>query len=697
FPAAPTAAAPTAAAAVKDSAAATQPQKRRVWVAQVRPGEKCGCEATVTASAASASAASAAAQLAEYCRRCKCQAESRNSAVQKVVIISLLLTIGCLCLYMLLLFLLWSSRGARDQTGRTCRAWLSDIYQLICCRHPDGVVGAEDEQAFPREDADTGHSDEGASVGDWSGVRIRTASDAVVTRARAKQAEWSKSVAAQRDRLRCKLQGGPTSPPGGGAQTVELSDNATLSSLISAVAAEYGVAADSIQLSQNGRDPLSAPADSTPDSTSVRSLGLVPGDLIYVRSSSGTTVSGAQPSPSNSAKSTAPTSSKSTPTDSAAAVPILVGEVPNRSVQLCPSLHLMQRLYTNTTNSGATTISSQLLRFTLAAHCLMVETGFLSIDPATGQTHQDLLSSGFEPAGPESAAAANRVLTRYLLPAEFTNHESSTTAEPVSYSIQYIYHLTRQSEFGSAAPRILLKVVRTGQLVLCHCAVWQSAVVSPDSGSEERPTETLCCHSWHCSLDRFVPSRSSSGTGYENLKQLSALFKDAIAERAKSAIHEACGLPLRGLTGLPTELVLRIMRYCHGPRAVCSLGEACRRLQLLHSDNYVWRPMLVRDYGTGSERVAQYLQAERQGLEVNYYEAYRVFHEERVKRRRMLARLSSRELAPLAPPAPWLDLPGVLPPLIGLNPFQAPLMLQPEIPELPFIPRQHFPPPAGED
>ncbi|PAA62335.1 hypothetical protein BOX15_Mlig026909g2, partial [Macrostomum lignano] len=201
FPAAPTAAAPTAAAAVKDSAAATQPQKRRVWVAQVRPGEKCGCEATVTASAASASAASAAAQLAEYCRRCKCQAESRNSAVQKVVIISLLLTIGCLCLYMLLLFLLWSSRGARDQTGRTCRAWLSDIYQLICCRHPDGVVGAEDEQAFPREDADTGHSDEGASVGDWSGVRIRTASDAVVTRARAKQAEWSKSVAAQRDRV----------------------------------------------------------------------------------------------------------------------------------------------------------------------------------------------------------------------------------------------------------------------------------------------------------------------------------------------------------------------------------------------------------------------------------------------------------------------------------------------------------------
>uniref|UniRef100_A0A1I8F4E6 Secreted protein n=1 Tax=Macrostomum lignano TaxID=282301 RepID=A0A1I8F4E6_9PLAT len=114
-----------AAAAVKDSAAATQPQKRRVWVCSaVRPGEKCGCEATVTASAASASAASLPAQLAEYCRRANAQAESRNSAVQK-------------------------PRRARDQTGRTCRGWLWIIYQLISADTPDAVCRAEDAAGLP--------------------------------------------------------------------------------------------------------------------------------------------------------------------------------------------------------------------------------------------------------------------------------------------------------------------------------------------------------------------------------------------------------------------------------------------------------------------------------------------------------------------------------------------------------------------
>lgn len=313
-------------------------------------------------------------------------------------------------------------------------------------------------------------------------------------------------------KIRCKVSG--SGGGGGGNRTlpIDLPDSpaATIADLLAALASSLGVPAapDAVTLSLNGRDPvpLADPA------ALVTSLGLVSGDLLYVRC--GTGIAPAWQAPASRPPGT-PHSASLLATDAAAStttagslrqsfvsLPILVGECGgasgrgldphSRQQQLCPSLALVLRLYGD---RG----SSQLHRLALALHCLMVETGFVSVDPNSGEPHR-LTHAGIEE---DPVVAANRVLTKYLLPTDFG---SLQTAFP---SIRYRYSL------APLGADVLLKVVNAGgSRAICHCCVWAVGEAS----------EAICSVSADYILNKFV-----SPHGYENLRQLSVLFKDSVS------------------------------------------------------------------------------------------------------------------------------------------------------------------------
>ena len=54
--------------------------------------------------------------------------------------------------------------------------------------------------------------------------------------------------------------------------------------------------------------------------------------------------------------------------------------------------------------------------------------------------------------------------------------------------------------------------------------------------------------------------------------------------------------PKPGLLSLPPEILLKIFQYLGHANAVLRLGSTCKRLAALYKDDYIWKPLLIKDH-----------------------------------------------------------------------------------------------------
>ncbi|XP_047675202.1 F-box only protein 7-like isoform X2 [Tachysurus fulvidraco] len=93
----------------------------------------------------------------------------------------------------------------------------------------------------------------------------------------------------------------------------------------------------------------------------------------------------------------------------------------------------------------------------------------------------------------------------------------------------------------------------------------------------------------------------NAGLVYRDMQKLSRVFKDHLVYPLIARAREALGLPaLFGLTVLPPELLLRIMRLLDVP-SILRLSEVCRHLNSFTHDASLWKHFVYRDFGADTE------------------------------------------------------------------------------------------------
>ncbi|XP_061085511.1 F-box only protein 7 [Conger conger] len=118
---------------------------------------------------------------------------------------------------------------------------------------------------------------------------------------------------------------------------------------------------------------------------------------------------------------------------------------------------------------------------------------------------------------------------------------------------------------------------------------------------------------------------------YKDLKKLSRIFKDQLAYPLIASARQAMGLPPAfGLTALPPELLLRVLRLLD-LGAVASLSASCRDLRCAAADPSLWRHLYHRDFRDQINRPANtdwkalYRRKYRQRREASRFRRTRLF------------------------------------------------------------------------
>ncbi|KAJ8245568.1 hypothetical protein GJAV_G00272160 [Gymnothorax javanicus] len=147
---------------------------------------------------------------------------------------------------------------------------------------------------------------------------------------------------------------------------------------------------------------------------------------------------------------------------------------------------------------------------------------------------------------------------------------------------------------------------------------------------------------------------------YKDLKKLSRIFKDQLAYPLIAAARQAMNLPaVFGLTVLPPELLLRILRLLDVGSVVC-LSGTCRDLHSATADPSLWRHLYHRDFRDQVSRPR----------DTDWKELYKRKH----RQAREWARSRRTRLYPVVPPCrpapihpfPFGPHPPILPPgIIG--------------------------------
>ncbi|XP_060742904.1 F-box only protein 7-like isoform X1 [Tachysurus vachellii] len=103
--------------------------------------------------------------------------------------------------------------------------------------------------------------------------------------------------------------------------------------------------------------------------------------------------------------------------------------------------------------------------------------------------------------------------------------------------------------------------------------------------------------------DEYVTKEWAGGNAglvYRDMQKLSRVFKDQLVYPLIARAREALGLPaLFGLTVLPPELLLRIMRLLDVP-SIRKLSKVCRHLHSVSQDNLLWKHFVYRDFRGGN-------------------------------------------------------------------------------------------------
>ncbi|XP_034053856.1 F-box only protein 7 isoform X2 [Gymnodraco acuticeps] len=177
----------------------------------------------------------------------------------------------------------------------------------------------------------------------------------------------------------------------------------------------------------------------------------------------------------------------------------------------------------------------------VAAHLLMLETGFLPQDCAKGQM----------PAGWRS---------------------------PSVYKLQYSHPLCENS-------RVMVLAVTMGPELVINATL--------KVGEKVDTVPKLCVKP-----DGFLTPqwRESAAAAFKDLSKLSRLFKDQISYPLIAAARAAMSLPVVfGLAALPPELLLRVLRLLN-VQSVLSVSSTCKHLNICCQDASLWRHLVHRDH-----------------------------------------------------------------------------------------------------
>lgn len=194
----------------------------------------------------------------------------------------------------------------------------------------------------------------------------------------------------------------------------------------------------------------------------------------------------------------------------------------------------------------------------VAVHQLMIETGF--VPQGSG------LQAGEMPSGWRSVGGA--------------------------YRLKYVHPLCEGSEVTVAA-------------VCLGSTLNVNATLKVNEAVDTMPKLTLSPSSY---VTDWFPGKSAAGS-LKDLKKLSRLFKDQLANRLIAAARAAMSLPEAfGLVSLPPELILRVLRLLDVV-SVVRLSAVCKHLNAATSDSTLWKYLYRRDFepsGSDANRAGEW-------------------------------------------------------------------------------------------
>ncbi|XP_011412778.3 F-box only protein 7 [Magallana gigas] len=194
-----------------------------------------------------------------------------------------------------------------------------------------------------------------------------------------------------------------------------------------------------------------------------------------------------------------------------------------------------------------------------------------------------------------------------------------------------------------------------------------------------------------------------AGACYQNLPQVSRIFKDAICLPLQQKYREAMNLvPLHGIQALSNELKLKILGHLD-VLSLLTMSQVCKEFHGLSNDRFIWRRLFLYHFGNRAQNV----------LNQNWKELYKAEYRIRKQHRKWLSQMTTlvppfipadpytQRVPPLAPFSPgmiggdydlYLQFHGVPNPLFGRRGGRFP-DLRPRF--YPFGPGQNFPPGPG--
>lgn len=167
------------------------------------------------------------------------------------------------------------------------------------------------------------------------------------------------------------------------------------------------------------------------------------------------------------------------------------------------------------------------------------------------------------------------------------------TDRPGSYSFRFTL-----PDFPDYSCNLLVHPL--GNSLLLNC-------ISSDSAT----TYSTCL-----SIDRYVPpGDASKPPEIKNCRELSFKIKDSVATPARSEALTNRGFPSSSLTGLPKELLIRILIYLQ-PADLSRVSGTCRFLYAVARDPVIWQYTFNQDFTFS-------LPSEIDPVDISWFEMYK--------------------------------------------------------------------------